>query len=251
MLVSLFACPEGAVTVRAKGLRRPGSKLAHVFKPADELQVSAVRGRTRTPVLTGASLGMPHPLWREDLNLLALYWFIIECAQLSSSSPAVNEQVYGLLIDLLRREPLTPSAQTDALAAFGIRLLSLHGLMLDLARCSIDGHLIERDEPVHLLPSGEGIVGRDAYNRRYARTGAVLVRMDPARLARWQSMEAGTMRGSGSAAGDATDAALVLHFTALRLAETTAKPVRTATFLQRQWRLPNFQQVLAGQLSHT
>lgn len=249
MLLSLFACPEGAVMVRAKGLRRPGSKLAHVFKPADELQVSAVRGRTRMPVLTGASLGIAHPAWREDINLLALYWFVIECARLSSSSPAVNEQVYGLLVDLLRREPLTHSSQVDALADFGISLLSLHGLMPDLARCAIDGHLIEPDEPVHLLPSGEGIVGRDAYNHRYARTGAVLVRMDPARLARWRSMVAGTIRGSDSAAGDATDAALVLHFTALRLAEATSQNMRTAAFLQQQWRLPSFQQVLAGQHS--
>ncbi len=246
-MLRLFACPHGELSVLARGLRRSSSKLAHVFQSADELKLTLARGRGRLAVLAGASLQLGHPPWRNDLGLLALNWYFTECACLGSAGPVQNEQVYTLLVNLLRTTPQDASARYGALGAFSLKLLAVHGLLLSLGHCCIDGHALAADEPVHLLPSGEGVIGREAYNAQYARSAAGLLRLDAQRLARWQRLHGGPLLDYAAVGADEVDAAVLLHLCARAIADLAARPVHSAEFLRTQWRLPTPGAVIARQ----
>lgn len=246
-LVRFFACPDGELLLKARGLRRSASKLAHLLQPADELEVRRARGRTQTDVLTGVSVHRAHPGWRESLRRLALYWFLMECALTGSGAPGLNEQVFQLLVNLLRSAPEGEAAEYGSLCAFSLKLLSLHGLLPSLDRCALDGHLLAPDEPVHLLPNGEGLVGREAYNARYARSGGGLLRMEAERAARWRRLQHGALLEYATVGADAWDAAVLLHHTSQRLADLAAKPLPAAGFLRKSWKLQGVEQLLAVQ----
>jgi recombinational DNA repair protein (RecF pathway) len=237
-LLRVFACPQGELSVMARGLRRSTSKLAHLFLPADELRLSLARGRGRLSVLTGASLHQSHAPWRADLYLLALYWFFVECACLGTAGPGQNEQVYTLVANLLRTTPQDDGARYGALCAFCLKLLAVHGVLLGLGHCCIDGHAFEPGEPVHLLPSGEGLIGREAYNAHYARSAGGLLRLDAVRLARWRRLHGGPLLDYAACQADSVDAAVLLHLCSRSIADVAARPVHSAGFLARQWKLP-------------
>jgi recombinational DNA repair protein (RecF pathway) len=244
-LLRFFATPQGELLVKARGLRKPASKLAPLLKPADELLLSLARGRTGVPVLRGASLHWAHPAWREDLRRLALYWLFLECACLGSAAPKLNEQVFQLVVNLLRSEPATEAQQHAALAVFGLKLLRLHGQLPSLEHCCLDGHPLAPDEPAHLLPSGEGLAGVAAYNAHYARTASGLLRLDAPRLARWRALAAGPLLDYPRRGADRADAATVLHLLSLRLEELAGQPLKTPGFLRQQWRLPSWRELAA------
>ena len=246
-LVRFFACPDGDMLLKARGLRRSTAKLAQLLQPGDELAVRQARGRAQTGVLTGVIVHRGHPAWRASIRLLALYWFFIESALTGSGAPPLNEQVYQLLVNLLRSEPAGETAEYGALCAFCLKLFTLHGLLPSLAHCAIDGHVLLPDEPVHLLPNGEGLVGRAAYNSRYARSGGGLLRMEARRLARWQRLQHGALLDYAVAGADGWDAAVLLHHAAQRLSDLAAKPLPAAGFLRGSWKLAGIEQLLAVQ----
>lgn len=237
-MLRVFACPQGELSILARGLRRSTSKLAHLFQPANELRLSLARGRGRLSVLTGASVHQAHSAWREDLDLLALYWFFMECACLGTAGLTQNEEVYTLIVNLLRTTPAGESGRYGALCAFGLKLLAVHGVLLGLAHCCIDGHRFEPGEPVHLLPSGEGLIGREAYNARYARSTGGLLRLDAERLAHWRRLHGGPLLEYAACAADSVDAAVLLHLCSRSIADVAARPVHSAGFLSQQWKLP-------------
>lgn len=235
-MVSCFTPIDGALAIKARGLRKPQSKLAHLLLPADELRLRLARSRGPSPILTGVSLHRVHPEWREDLGLLAFYWFMIECAFVGSGGQEANADVFRLVVNLVRSMP-TSELRHGAAAVFGLKLLMLHGLLPDLEHCAIDGHRLSAGEPVHLLPSGEGVVGREAYNRHYARTGGGMLQLAPQRFARWRSLRSGSLLDYASLGTDSIDAALLVHYTARLIADTAGRPVRSAQFLAKQWEL--------------
>ena len=243
MLVRLFADAEGAVVAKAPGLQKAGSKLAHTLKPADVLRIRLTGGRAATRVLTGVDVECSQPRWREELELLALYWFMTECAFVGSGSGALNAAVFALLKQLLARPP-EAGEQYRVGTAFSLRLLRLHGLLPDLAHCAVDSHAIDADEPVFLLPNGEGVVGRSVYNRHYARTGGGLLRVGPARLARWLALSQSETPSLEQVDADATDAAVTVNLATQRISEEAGRPVGSAQFLAQQWRLPTLRQLL-------
>lgn len=246
-MLRLFAHPFGELSVLARGLRRSASKLAHLFQSADELQLTLARGRGRLAVLAGASVQHRHEPWRDDLGLLALYWFFAECACLGTAAPPQNGQVYTMLVNLLRTTPQDTAARCGALGAWCVKLLALHGLLPSLGHCCIDGHALAPDEPAHLLPSGEGVIGREAYNARYARSAAGLLRLEASRLARWRRLHGGPLLDYAAAGADEVDAAVLLHLCARAIADLAARPVHSADFLRAQWRLPTMGEIAARQ----
>src|SRR5690606_18304066 len=131
---------------------------------------SYVPGRAGSPILTGVSTLREHALWRSDLSLLALYWFFAECAWLGSAESAGNEQVYRLIVNLLRSDPAADSRHS-MLSVFALRLLALHGLMPQLSVCAVSGLPLAPGEVAHLLPGGHEVVGLAEYNRLYAKSG--------------------------------------------------------------------------------
>jgi DNA repair protein RecO (recombination protein O) len=235
-LLHFFSPEQGALTIKAKGLRRSSSKLAGVLLPADELQLSLASGRSATPVLTGCSTVRAHPEWRGSLELQCLYWFMAECADLGSASPGLNTEVYTLLANLLRHAP--EAGQRSACAAvFALKLLTLHGLLPDLSCCALDGHPLAGDEPAHLLPSGEGLVGRDAYNRHYARGAQPMLRLEAAQLQLWRELRQAPLLDYARYAATDGDAAALIRLTGRRLEELAGRPLLSGILLLRQWKL--------------
>jgi len=245
-LVTFFTPDAGAQHTRARGLRRPHSKLAHLLKPADELMITLTAGRLRTPLLTGVTVVHPHLRWQQELSLLALYWFMLEAACLGSGSPQLNAALFTLIVNLLRSDP-PAAALSGAAAVFALKLLALHGLLPDLAHCAEDGHAFSTDEPLHLLPSGEGLIGRAAYNAHYARHGGGLYRLEPAQARRWRTLLAGPLLDYLAAGATRHDAALLTHLVALRLGEMSGKQLASAAFLRQQWQLGTLDELLGAQ----
>lgn len=246
-LVRFFAEGPGALVTRARGLRKPASKLAPRLKPADELEIRLASGRGGMFMLIGAAAGHQHPGWRDDLSLLALYWFMAECLYVGSADEQVNADMYRLLCNLLRSSPAAEE-RGGAAGVFCLKLLNLHGLLADLAHCALDGHALTADEPVHLLPRAEGVVGRQAYNQQYARSGGGMVRLEPARRLRWQQLLRGALLDYPAAQADERDAALLAQLTARALGSTAATSVRSLSFLLEQWQLPTLEDLLIDQL---
>lgn len=246
MLVRLFSPTGGAVMALARSLRKSTSKLAASLQPADELEVQLARGRGARSVLIGVRTVKEHSTWRTDLNLLSFYWYMAECVYTSAGEPEINSALYRLVVNLLRSDP-PPAARCSAAAVFALKFQVVHGLLADLTRCAIDGHVLGADEPVHLLPSGEGLIGREAYNRHYARTAGALVRLAPERLERWRRLLAGALLDYPQIAADKTDAALLLYHSSRLLGDTAGHAVNSAEYLRRQWKLPTYSEILQSQ----
>jgi DNA repair protein RecO len=245
-LVTFFTPDAGVQHTRARGLRRPHSKLAHLLKPADELNIILTAGRMRTPLLTGVTVVRQHAPWQQDLYLLALYWFMLEAACLGSGSPPLNTALFTLIVNLLRSDPPS-TALGGAAAVFALKLLALHGLLPDLAHCAEDGHAFSTDEPLHLLPNGEGLIGRAAYNAHYARHGGGLYRLEPAQARRWRVLLNGTLLDYLAAGATRHDAALLSHLVALRLGEMSGRQLASVAFLRQQWQLDTLDELLRAQ----
>lgn len=245
-VVRLFADGHGALVARARGLRKAGSKLAPRLQPADELEVRITAGRGGVGLLIGVEPVRAHPHWRADLGLLALYWFMAECLYVGASEEQVNADMYRLLANLLRSEP-AGDLRYGAAAVFCLKLLGLHGLLAELRCCALDGHPLAPDEPAHLLPQGDGLVGRAAYNEHYARSGGGMLRLDAERRQRWQALLTGALLDYPAAAADQLDAALLVQHAARLLGSTAATSIRSVQFLVKQWQLPTIEELLRDQ----
>ncbi|GEM_PF-2260210 len=245
-VVRLFADGRGALVARARGLRKAQSKLAPRLQPADELEVRTAAGRGGVGLLIGVEPVRSHPHWRADLGLLALYWFMAECLYVGAGEEQVNADMYRLLANLLRSEP-DGELRYGAAAVFSLKLLGLHGLLADLSCCALDGHALAPDEPAHLLPRGDGLVGRAAYNEHYARSGGGMLRLDAERRRRWLTLLTGALLDYPAVGADQLDAALLIQHAARLLSGTAAAPIRSVQFLVQQWRLPTLEELLRDQ----
>ena len=240
-LVRLYTPGFGALTLVARSLRKPGSKLAGQLKPADELLVSAAAGRAGGRILTSVSSQRDHRIWQQDLNLLALYWFMLECSWLASADDASNADGFRLLVNLLRSVD-EPGQRNSLAAVFCIRVLALHGMLPDLH------HDEDSDEPL----AGDALC-RASFNglvdsARAASAGIPpygLLRISQARLQRWRRWMSRPLLEYPGQEADIVDVSLLVGFTRNHVAESAGTAVRSAEFLQRQWKLSRLQD-LAG-----
>jgi recombinational DNA repair protein (RecF pathway) len=246
MLAEFFTPQEGAITAQARSLAKPGSHLSGRLKPADELRISLARRRSGAALLTGCETTRQHPLWQEGLDHLALYWFMLDCAVTGSGTPELNTGVFRLLVNLLRSAPAS-SALPACASVFALKLAALHGLLPDLLHCGRDGHAFAGDEPAFLLVRGEGLIGREAYNRYYAHAGSStrhgsvpqgMLRISPRRRVRWAGLLQRRLLDYPQSGADLADAAVLLGVCHQALADLAHRQLRTYTFLQRQWKLP-------------
>jgi recombinational DNA repair protein (RecF pathway) len=168
---------------------------------------------------------------------------MVECCCTASGAPSQNSELFQLTVNLLRSEPREDEL-FSCCAVFALKLLALLGLRPDLTHCAIDGHELRADEPSFLLPSGEGLIGRDAFNENYARSGAALLRVDSARRLRWLSLLHGPLLDYVRAQADESDAALLLDLATRHLADLSQRPLDSAAFLRKQWKLPSERDML-------
>ena len=106
-LIRFFSPTAGALSARARGMSKPASKLAPRLMPAAELRIR-LAGRGAVPVLTGVETEQDHPHWRTSLDLLALYWFLAECAYVGSGECEINTDVYRLVASYSEGSLLIP-----------------------------------------------------------------------------------------------------------------------------------------------
>ncbi len=241
-LVRFFSPQDGALLAKARGLLKSGSRMAPALKPADELSIS-LAGVARTKTLAGAHTVHDHSYWRDDLNRLALVWFMTECAYVGSATQQLNESVYQLTVNLLRSNP-AGDALYGAAAVFAVRQLSLHGLLLDLDHCCVDHTGLPPSEPAFLLPSGEGLIGLGAYNKQYARSQAGLLRIPAERLRSWRMLQRLPLLEYPTVQVDKRDAALLCSLLASQLSNLGNHPVETLKFLRMQWQLPTMSELI-------
>ena len=246
-LIRFFADPDGALTTRARGLQKATSKLAHVLLPADELSVRFASGRGQTPSLTGVSTRKNRPYWRKDLRLLALYWFMVECAFLGSGTEKLNRAVFDLITSILDTHP-GQVQQWACATAYSFQLLKLHGLLCDFDHCVRNNQSLDPTIPVFMLPSGEGFISREAYNKYYARTGGGLLRLAPEVLVRWRNLLHQPISLAVQISAESVDAAVAIHLTAQQISQSAGCSVNSATFLVRQWALPSLDDLIKQSL---
>ena len=231
-LAQFLTSEQGSVWARAPGLLKQGSKLAPFLQYGDELLIRLVGGKSGMPVLAGVSVARSHPEWRASLPHLSLLWFMLESSALASGTPRANEASYQLLVNLIRSAP-DAAALPAALCAFCLKMLAIHGLLPDLIYCAESGQPFAADEPAFLLPSGEGLIGRDAYNEKYARSSANLIRLDAPRRQRWLTLLHGALLRYGERGCDSTDALTLLELCARLVGETAGKELGSAMHLRR------------------
>jgi recombinational DNA repair protein (RecF pathway) len=241
-LVRFFTPGHGALLAKARGLFKPGSKMAPNLKAADELSI-ALAGSRGTRTLAGILATQGHAFWRDDLSRLALVWFMTECAYIGSGPQQLNEQVYQLTANLLRTRPEAADLHSAA-SVFAIRLLTLHGLMADLDHSIVTHAPLSTNEPVFLLPSGEGLIDLASYNQQYARGRAGLLQLSAERHARWRSLQRQPLLDYPQSNADSSDTAILCSLLARHLSNLGNQPLETMKFLKKQWRLPSLGELM-------
>lgn len=243
--VDLFSGQEGALSANARGLLKQTSKMAPVLKPGDELEVELARGRGALPVLAGATCHKSHPWWREELTRTAVAWLIAESSYLASSEPEANADAYRLAVNVLRHgqsdDLLSPSC------TYCIKYLKLHGLFPDLDACAVSGRQVQAGEVVHLLPTGEGVVGLEEYNNRYARSSAGLLRLSPeSRQAMASARDLPLVEALGLEFSREI-AAILLWLVASQIGGMVGRTVGSAEMLAQQLKLPTIRELQSQQ----
>jgi len=247
-LVRFFVDSDGAIAARARGLQKATSKLAHTIQPADELNIRLARGRGQTQALIGVTTTKSRPHWRDDLGLLAFYWFMVECAFFGTGTEQLNSAVFTLLTETLSTKPAN-TQHWACITAFSLKLLKLHGLLCDFDHCVRDGQDLKPSEPVFLLPSGEGFISCKAYNKYYARTGSQLLRLTPDVLPRWRIILHRPTSQTLAINANSIDAAVAIHLVKHQISQAAGCPVNSAAFLLRQWALPSIAELLRQSLA--
>ncbi len=235
-LVRFYTPGHGGLQLAARSLRKPGSKLVGQLQPADELQISAAHARAGAPILTAVSCSREHRLWRNDLNLLALYWFMLECAWLASSDDVSNADGYRLIVNLLRSDP-QPAQRYGLASVYCMRVLALHGMLPDLFHDELTGAALEGE--CLCGPAFEGLRNaRDPAHAGLPRHGLLLI--DAPRLQRWRSLQSRPLLEYGKLDCDAVDAALLVGFLRVHISGLAGTAVHSAEFLSRQWKLSRY-----------
>lgn len=237
-LIQFFSLERGAFRAKARGLKKATSKLAPHLQSADELLVSLAWGHSANPVLTGIKLHKDHSHWRANLETTALAWLMGECGVVASTQQEEDAKAFRLVANLLRSDP-SPEQLPSCAVVFLLKFLQLHGWLGSLGHCSISGEPLSAGEPVHLLLNGEGLIGREGYNRHFSGQSAGVVRLSPSRLARWRSLLTGKLMGYQRETADLADVTLALHVTKTMLENATNQRVGSAKFLEQQWKLPS------------
>ena len=238
--VRLLTPDLGAINLLARGLRKAGSKLAGQLKPADELVFSASPARAGAPILTAVSCRREHRNWQSDLRLLALYWFMVECAWLASADGGSNADGYRLIVNLLRSDP-QPDSMYSLASVYCVRLLAIHGMLPDLHHDEQTGETLSGD--CYCRPGFEGMLdARTLEDGSGSRTG--LLRISQERLRRWRQLHAKPLLEYAELACDRDDAALLVIFTRQHVSGLSGTALRSGEFLLQQWKLDGLRDIM-------
>ena len=132
-ILTLLTRHFGKVSVVAKGIRKPTSRLAGHAEPLTHATYQLARGRN-LDVLTGAESRALYRALREDLNGIAAGWYIAELADRFSLEKSPSAPLFDLVESALRH---LAGGHAPALVCrwFDLHLLDRTGFRPELGRC--------------------------------------------------------------------------------------------------------------------
>ncbi len=161
-----FLTPKGQVSVIAKGVRRPRSKLAGGIELFSESEISVIEGKGRLDILRSARLLEHFYHLAEDYDRLRLAYYALGEVERLTREGSEAALVYTLLKTLM--------SQLDRFANLGLsrlwfilRLLDIHGhklnLVTDIGRDRLQSEKRYRlnVEEASLEPDRRGIITGD------------------------------------------------------------------------------------------
>src|SRR5438045_6362587 len=132
-ILTLLTRHFGKVSVVAKGIRKPTSRLAGHAEPLTHATYQLARGRN-LDVLTGAESRALYPALREDLHGIAAGWYVAELADRFALERSPSAPLFDLVESALRH---LAAGYAPALVCrrFDLHLLDRTGLRPELGRC--------------------------------------------------------------------------------------------------------------------
>lgn len=132
-ILTLLTRHFGKVSVVAKGIRKPTSRLAGHAEPLTHATYSLARGRN-LDVLTGAESRALYRELREDLHGIAAGWYVAELADRFSVERSPSAPLFDLVESALRH---LSAGHPPALVCrwFDLQLLDRTGFRPELGRC--------------------------------------------------------------------------------------------------------------------
>src|SRR5438045_1311686 len=132
-ILTLLTRHFGKVSVVAKGIRKPTSRLAGHAEPLTHATYQLARGRN-LDVLTGAESRALYRSLREDLHGIAAGWYIAELADRFALERSPSAPPFALLESALRH---LAAGYAPALVCrwFDLQLLDRTGFRPELGRC--------------------------------------------------------------------------------------------------------------------
>lgn len=132
-ILTLLTRHFGKVSVVAKGIRKPTSRLAGHAEPLTHATYQLARGRN-LDVLTGAESRALYRALREDLHGIAAGWYIAELADRFAMERSPSAPLFDLVESALRH---LAAGYAPALVCrwFDLHLLDRTGFRPELGRC--------------------------------------------------------------------------------------------------------------------
>ena len=132
-ILTLLTRHFGKVSVVAKGIRKPTSRLAGHAEPLTHATYQLARGRN-LDVLTGADSRALHRALREDLHGIAAGWYIAELADRFALERSPSAPLFDLVESALRH---LAAGYAPGLVCrwFDLHLLDRTGFRPELGRC--------------------------------------------------------------------------------------------------------------------
>lgn len=132
-LVTLYTPEKGKLRAVAKGVRRPGSKVAGHLEPFTRSRLLLARGR-ELDIITQAEAVANYAGLRRDLMRLGQAAYAAELLDRFGVEESDTQATFLLMTDTLERLENDPLPE-NALRYFQIRLLDLVGFRPELGRC--------------------------------------------------------------------------------------------------------------------
>ena len=243
-MVNFISPSLGGLTCLARGLKKSGSKLAPFLQPGNELLITTIDSKRGAALLTGTVVQQEHRNWQSNLDLLSLYWFMLESSWLASAEAAGNESIYRLLVNLLRSNEALTSRHSLA-CVFFIRFLVLCGMLPDLFHDDTTGEMLE-GHTVYCRPGFDGLCLESSLKLAGVSSGG-LVRINADRLKKWQDLYRKPLLDYHLLDCDSLDTSVLAWFTRLHLESMSSSPLRTAEFLKKQWKLESTREIVMRQ----
>ncbi|HNT29582.1 MAG TPA: DNA repair protein RecO [bacterium] len=151
-IITLLTPNHGKIRAVAKGVRRPGSRLAGHLEPFSHAKVFLAKGRNLDIITQAQTLNQYREL-RADLSAVSMAFYLSELAERVSVEGEKNYPLFNLFTQTLS-QLATEGERNMLLSWFDLSLLELLGYKPDLQRCHECGHDIPTQASYTLTASG-------------------------------------------------------------------------------------------------